>query len=95
MPSALRSLRDAAVAHLFSVSLIAFSTAWIAETERAAITMALYAGVFVLVNATCLALRFEAVDRPQSEDVPPRTRMMMRMRSLVTLRVFTAAVIVS
>jgi uncharacterized membrane protein len=35
-------------AHLFSVSLIPFSTAWIANTELAAIPVALYAGVFVL-----------------------------------------------
>jgi uncharacterized membrane protein len=81
-------------AHLFMVSLIPFSTAWIADTELAAIPVALYAGVFVLVNATYLALCFEAVDRPESEDVPPRARMMMRMRSLVTLGIFTTAAFV-
>jgi uncharacterized membrane protein len=82
-------------AHLFTVSLMPFSTAWIADTELAAIPVALYAGVFVLVNATYLALCFEAVDRPQSKDVPPRARMMMRMRSLVTLGVFAVAALVS
>jgi uncharacterized membrane protein len=78
-------------AHLFTVSLMPFSTAWIADTELAAIPVTLYAGVFVLVNATYLALCFEAIDRPQSEDVPPHARMMM----LITLGIFTAAAIVS
>ena len=82
-------------AHLFTASLMPFSTAWIADTELAAIPVALYAGVFVLVNATYLALCFEAVDRAESEDVPPRARMMMRMRSLVTLGIFTTAAIVA
>src|SRR5438067_9458515 len=39
-------------AHLFTVSLIPFSTAWIAQTDLAAVPVSLYAGVFVLVNAT-------------------------------------------
>jgi uncharacterized membrane protein len=82
-------------AHLFTVSLMPFSTAWIADTELAAIPVAFYAGVFVLVNATYLALCLEAIDRPQSEDVPPRARMMMRMRSLITLGIFAAAALVS
>ena len=82
-------------AHLFTVSLMPFSTAWIADTELAAIPVALYAGVFVLVNATYLALCIETVDRAQSEAVPPRARMMMRMRSLVTLGIITAAAIVA
>jgi uncharacterized membrane protein len=80
-------------AHLFTVSLIPFSTAWIANTSLAAIPVAIYAGVFVLVNVTYLALCFEAVDRPQSADVAPRERMMMRMRSFVTLGIFAAAVL--
>lgn len=82
-------------AHLFTVSLMPFSTAWIADTELAAVPVSLYAGVFVLVNATYLALCFEAVDRPQSKDVSPRTRMMMRTRSLITLGLFAAAALVS
>jgi uncharacterized membrane protein len=82
-------------AHLFAVSLIPFSTAWIADTELAAIPVSLYAGVFVLVNATYIALCWEAVDRPQIKDVPPRVRQMMHMRSMVTLGIFAAAAIVA
>jgi uncharacterized membrane protein len=82
-------------AHLFTVSLIPFSTAWIADTELAAIPVALYAGVFVLVNATYIALCFEVVDRSQSAGVPIRERTMMRIRSLITLGIFTAAAIIA
>ena len=35
------------------------------------------------------------VDRPRSAGVPPRARMMMRMRSLATLAVFAAAALVA
>jgi uncharacterized membrane protein len=82
-------------AHLFTVSLMPFSTAWIADTELAAIPVALYAGVFVLVNATYILLCLEAVDRSPNTDVAPRARMMMRMRSLVTLGVFLAAALIA
>src|SRR5262249_18468413 len=47
-------------AHLFTVSLIPFSTAWIADTELAAIPVAVYAAIFALVNVTYLALCFES-----------------------------------
>jgi uncharacterized membrane protein len=82
-------------AHLFSVSLIPFSTAWIAQTELAPIPVSLYAGIFVLVNATYLLLCMEAIDRPQHSDVSARERMIMRARSLVTLGLFATAAIVA
>jgi uncharacterized membrane protein len=82
-------------AHLFSVSLIPFSTAWIAQTKLAAVPVSLYAGVFVLVNATYLLLCMEAIDRPQSKDVPAHARRMMRVRSLVTLGIFVLAGVVA
>jgi uncharacterized membrane protein len=82
-------------AHLFTVSLMPFSTAWIADTELAAIPVSLYAGVFVLVNATYILLCREAVDRSPNTGVTHRARMMMRMRSLVTLGVFLAAALIA
>src|SRR5260370_36445458 len=64
-------------AHLFTVSLMPFSTAWIAQTDLAAIPVSLYAGVFVLVNATYNLLWMEAIDRSQS-NLPPRAQTMIR-----------------
>jgi TMEM175 potassium channel family protein len=97
-------LRDAEVAtprlvwgnfaHLFSVSLVPFFTAWIAETHLAAVPVALYAGVFVLVNATYIALYWEVVDRGPV-DVAPRVRRIMRIRSIATLLLFATASVVA
>jgi uncharacterized membrane protein len=78
-------------AHLFAVSLLPFSTAWIASNRLGAIPVAFYARVFVLVNVTYLLLCFEAVDRSAPHKVAPRVRSMMRMRSFATLAVFVAA----
>jgi uncharacterized membrane protein len=82
-------------AHLFSVSLVPFATAWIADTRLAAVPVALYAGIFVLVNLTYIVLCREVVDRSQVEGVSPRGRQTMRMRSLVTLGLFMAAAILA
>ena len=82
-------------AHLFSVSLIPFTTEWIADSRLAAAPVALYAFVFVLVNITYLALCWEAIDRPSTEDVAQRVRRVLRMRSFITIGGFTAAALVA
>jgi uncharacterized membrane protein len=82
-------------AHLFSVSLIPFTTEWIADSRLAASPVALYAAVFVLVNVTYVALCWEAVDRPAHEDVSQLMRRMLRMRSVITIGVFTAAALIA
>jgi uncharacterized membrane protein len=78
-------------AHLFSVSLIPFTTEWIADSRLAAPPVTLYASVFALVNITYLALRWEAVDRPSREDVSLRVRRLLQMRSFITIGGFVAA----
>jgi TMEM175 potassium channel family protein len=80
-------------AHLFSMSLLPFSTAWMARTQLAPAPVALYAGVFVLVNATYLLLCRELVDKSERDSVA--TRRMMRLRSVATLVVFAIASLVS
>ena len=82
-------------AHLFSVSLVPFSTAWIAGSRLAAIPVALYAAVFVLVNATYLVLCWETMDKSRAEGVTIRKRQTMRIRSTVTLGIFAIAAIVA
>lgn len=82
-------------AHLFSVSLIPFTTEWIADSRLAAAPVALYAAVFVLVNVTYVALCWEAVDRPARENVSQLMRRMLRMRSVITVGVFTAAALIA
>src|SRR6266436_1292580 len=43
-------------AHLFSASLVPFSTAWIARTQLAGEPVSLHAAIFVIVNVTYVAL---------------------------------------
>nr|WP_264078091.1 zinc-binding dehydrogenase [Mycobacterium shimoidei] len=81
--------------HLFSVSLIPFTTEWIADSRLAAAPTALYATVFVFVDVTYLALCWEAIDRPTHDDVPARVRRMLHMRSFITIGVFAAAAVVA
>jgi uncharacterized membrane protein len=50
-------------AHLFSMSLLPLSTAWMAVSELAPQPVAFYAAVFFLVNATYIALIWELIDR--------------------------------
>src|SRR6201997_2858525 len=50
-------------AHLFSMSLLPFSTAWMAVSKLAPQPVAFYAAVFFLVNATYLCLISELIDR--------------------------------
>ncbi|MGZ4511853.1 MAG: TMEM175 family protein [Mycobacterium sp.] len=78
-------------AHLFSVSLIPITTEWIADSRLAAAPVALYAFVFVLVNITYPVLCREVVDRPAHEDLTDRMRRLLRMRSFITVGVFTTA----
>ncbi|MFZ6646087.1 TMEM175 family protein [Undibacterium sp. TJN25] len=82
-------------AHLFMVSLVPFSTSWMAKSHLAAVPTALYATVFVLVNATYIGLCWEAVHRSPEVDVPENIRNMMRMRSIATLILFAVAAGVS
>jgi uncharacterized membrane protein len=82
-------------AHLFSVSVLPLSTAWMAVSRLAPQPVSFYAAVFFLVNATYIALIHELVDRAPVEDVSPRVRRIMHVRSLVTLCLFDLAALVA
>ena len=81
--------------HLFSVSLLPLSTAWMAVSELAPQPVSFYAVVFFLVNATYIFLIRELVDRRPVHDVPPKVRRIMRVRSIATLCLFGAAAVVA
>src|SRR5262245_36911598 len=80
-------------AHLFSMSLLPLSTAWMAVSELAPQPVAFYAAVFCLVNATYIALIWELIDRTPGGRTPPKVRRIMRVRSLTTLCLLGAAAI--
>jgi uncharacterized membrane protein len=75
-------------AHLFTVSLLPFATSWVARTRMEGVPVCAYAAVFVMVNATYIALCNELVDRQAA--VSKRARSAMRNRSLLTLTAFAA-----
>ena len=82
-------------AHLFSVSLLPLSTAWMAVSELAPQPVAFYAAVFFLVNLTYIFLIWELIDRTSVEGIAPRVRRTMWFRSVTTLCCFGAAAIVA
>jgi uncharacterized membrane protein len=82
-------------AHLFSVSLLPLSTAWMAVSRLAPQPVAFYAAVFFLVNMTYIFLIWELIDRAPVNEVSPRVRRIMRFRSIVTLCFFGVAAVVA
>lgn len=82
-------------AHLFSMSLLPLSTAWMATSELAPEPVAFYAAVFFLVNATYICLIWELIDRSPMDGIPRRVRRIMRYRALLTLFAFALAAVVA
>lgn len=82
-------------AHLFAVSLLPFVTSWMSTSRLSAVPVCLYAGVFVLVNTSYIALCMEAVDASQGESVFDQMKGKMRMRAVVTLLLFLVAGVVA
>ena len=82
-------------AHLFSMSLLPLSTAWMAVSRLAPQPVAFYAAVFFLVNVTYICLIWELIDRIPVDEVSPRVRRIMRIRSATTLCLFGAAAAVA
>jgi len=82
-------------AHLFSVSLLPLSTAWMAVSRLAPQPVAFYATVFFLVNATYVCLIRELIDRSPLEGVSSTVRRSMRLRSITTLCLFGMAALVA
>ena len=82
-------------AHLFSVSLLPLSTAWMAVSKLAPQPVAFYAAVFFLVNATYVALIWELMGRIPLNEVSASERRNLRIRSVVTLCVFAVAAAVA
>jgi uncharacterized membrane protein len=81
--------------HLFSMSLLPLSTAWMAVSRLAPQPVAFYAAVFFLVNASYIALIWELIDRAPAHAIPRKVRRIMRLRSLATLCLFGTAAAVA
>jgi len=82
-------------AHLFMVSLVPFSTAWVADTRLAAVPVSVYAAVFVLVNLAYCAFVWEALAQAEVEEISARMRRITLTRSFLTLGMFVIAMLLS
>ena len=82
-------------AHLFMVSLVPFSTAWVADTRLAAVPVFVYAAVFMLVNLAFRAFEREALAQAEVEEVSARMRRITLARSFLTLGMFVIAMLLS
>ena len=82
-------------AHLFSMSLLPLSTAWMAISRLAPQPVSFYATIFLLVNATYVCLIWELIDRTPVEDILPTERKIMRFRSITTLCLFGVAALLA
>src|ERR1700744_690209 len=81
--------------HLFSVALIPFLTAWMADTHLAPVPVAMYAFVFFLVNLTYLVLVYETLSNTGDSSLSDKTRRLLHVRSLGTLLLFLTAMIIA
>lgn len=82
-------------AHLFLVSFVPFSTAWIADSDFAAVPVSVYASVFVLVNGAYVAFQGETLRQAGKTSLPTKAREAARIRSMVTLVTFGIAAVIA
>ena len=80
-------------AHLFSVSLLPLSTAWMAVSRLASQPVSFYAAVFFFLDVTYILLIWELFE-PRA-DAPVRVRRSMRYRAIATVCFFGTASIVA
>lgn len=80
-------------ANLFSISLIPFSTAWLASSRIAALPLAVYAIVFLLVEVTYIALMYETFRQAIESPTDRRAHHVHFKRAWIMVAVFTLAAI--
>ncbi|UWZ82018.1 TMEM175 family protein [Occallatibacter riparius] len=82
-------------AHLFAVSLVPFTTAWVADTRLAAVPVFVYATDFVLVEAAYLSFEHHALTHAELEEISHRSRRLAKVRTIIAFVLFATAMLVS
>jgi uncharacterized membrane protein len=77
--------------HLFFVSLLPFTTEWMAKTRLATVPVMAYAGLFVCADG--LYIIFERQILQGATDIDDRGRRLARIRALLALVLFGSAVL--
>lgn len=81
--------------HLFAVSLVPFTTAWMADSRLSPVPVAIYAAVFVIVNLAYLAFEREVIDQADPGEFPAHAQRMARRRSVTTVAIFALAAVLA
>jgi len=76
-------------AHLLLVSLLPFTTAWMAQTRLSATPVMVYAGLFVCTDGAYNLLEHRILK--QTDQLSERARRVARRRSLLALAIFATA----
>jgi uncharacterized membrane protein len=79
--------------HLFLVSLLPFTTAWIAQTKLASVPVLVYAGLFVCTDAAYNI--FEHHVLRGTTEISDDRRRLARRRSLLAFALFATATVVA
>jgi uncharacterized membrane protein len=82
-------------AHLFSVSLIPFSTKWVSDTRLQSVPVIIYALIFVLANVTYLWLVKETIHGSLNRGISGKAMKLLHLRGFITLALFTSAMIIA
>jgi len=82
-------------AHLFMISLLPVTTAWIAATRLAAAPVFVYALVFVFIEIAYVAFERTVLTQASVRDFAPELRRVVQMRSYVALGLFCSAAVVT
>lgn len=82
-------------AHLFMISLVPATTAWIAASRLAAAPVFVYALVFVFIEIAYLAFERTVLSQATDRDFAPDLRRIIQMRSYLALGLFCSAAAVS
>jgi uncharacterized membrane protein len=82
-------------AHLFAVSLLPFTTAWVARSHLAPIPVAVYGATFVLVDIAYLVFEREVLAQADASAMPDRARKLARRRSIAAFAIFGTATCVA
>jgi uncharacterized membrane protein len=81
--------------HLFMVTLVRFSTTWVARTKLTAVPVFIYSAVFVLVNLANIPFEWHVLAFTPNEQISVQTQRFARARSSVTLGTFIVAMVMS
>jgi uncharacterized membrane protein len=81
--------------HLFAVSLLPFTTAWVARSHLAPVPVAVYAALFLSVDLAYLVFERAVLAQADRTLMPERARKRAQRRTLLAVTVFAAGAIVA